>query len=293
MMCSRVHTAGLPIEIQHSLMADVRALLKAKRQEARIVHPFATYTPSDQLKCLVCGTLIKHASAWEGHLGSKLHRTNITRLKEEKTRGIREKTEEREQSLPGKRKAETSESDKQTDKKRRTTNDTEARSTHELPNDFFSDPSHVLVTPQSPSDESDDDAVKPAEIIPEPRVPSTSVIDLEYDLFQRGFLEGTDRSQTYDRATIVAEPVIASPHVPGFPKIEAVLTQNEGEKDTRDYDERELIMDRLLEEERAQEDADMRVHLMKNKLEGLKKRRETMKALRLQVDIAGKSSGRM
>jgi len=48
-----------------------------------------------------------------------------------------------------------------------------------------------------------------------------------------------------------------------------------------------------LEEERAQEDADMRVLLMKNKLEGLKKRREDMKALKLQVDTAGKSSSRM
>jgi zinc finger protein 830 len=72
-----------------------------------------------------------------------------------------------------------------------------------------------------------------------------------------------------------------------------VLAQNEGEKDTRDYEERELIMDRLLEEERAQEDADMRVHLMKKKLESLKKRREATRALKVQVDIAGKSSGRM
>ena len=71
-----------------------------------------------------------------------------------------------------------------------------------------------------------------------------------------------------------------------------MLAQNEVGKDTRDYEERELIMDRLLEEERAQEDADMRVHLMKNKLEGLKKRREAMKALKLQVGT-GKSSSRM
>jgi len=267
-------------------MADVRALLKAKRQEARIVHPFATYTPSDQLKCLVCGTLIKHASAWEGHLGSKLHRTNTTNLKEAKTRGIRENAED--QSLPGKRKAEMDESDKQTDKKRRMAH---GRSTpvHELPNDFFSDPSHVPVIPEFLSDESNDDANDIN--LAETAAPSTSVLDLEYDLFQRGFL--TDRSRTYDRATIVSEPVPASPHITGFPASMAVLAQNEGEKDTMDYEERELIMDRLLEEERAQEDADMRVHLMKNKLEGLKKRREDMKALKAQVDTSGKSSSRM
>jgi len=98
-------------------MADVRALLKAKRQEARISQPFATYTLSDQLKCVVCGTLIKHASAWEGHLGSKLHRKNATLLKEAKTREIQENAGD--QSVPGKRKAEMDESDKQTDKSKR------------------------------------------------------------------------------------------------------------------------------------------------------------------------------
>jgi len=147
------------------------------------------------------------------------------------------------------------------------------------------------VIPEFPSDESNDDAndINLAETTAHST--SASVLDLEYDLFQRGFL--TDHSQTYDRATIVAEPAPASPYIPGFPTRTTVLAQNESEKDTRDYEERELIMDRLLEEERAQEDADMRVHLMKNKLEGLKKRREDMKALKLQVDTAGKSSSRM
>ena len=269
-------------------MADVRALLKAKRQEVRIAHPFATYTPSDQLKCQVCGTLIKHASAWEGHLGSKFHRTNTTLLKEGKTREILKNNEE--QSVPGKRKAEMDESDKQTDKKRRI-DEGHGRSNpvHELPNDFFSDPSHGPVIPEFPSDESNNDA-NDINLV-ETTTHSTSVLDLEYDLFRRGFL--TDHSQTYDRATIVADPVPVPPYIPGFPASTVVLAQNEGEKDTRDYEERELIMDRLLEEERAQEDADLRVYLMKNKLEGLKKRREDMKALKLQVDIVGKSSSHM
>jgi len=145
------------------------------------------------------------------------------------------------------------------------------------------------VIPGFPSDESNDEANDIN--LAESTAHSTSVLDLEYDLFRRGFL--TDRSQTYDRATIVAEPVPASPHIPGFPSSTAVLAQNEDEKDTRDYEERELIMDRLLEEERAQEDADMRVHVMKNKVERLKKRREDMKVLKLQVNTAGKSSSRM
>jgi len=172
----------------------------------------------------------------------------------------------------------------------------EGHPTHELPNGFFSDPFHIPVIPEFPSDESDNDTndINPAKTTTSTfesrslQAPSTSVLDLEYDLFQRGYIESTDHSQTYDQATIVAGPVLASSYVPGLPTTTAVSVPNEDNKDTRDYEERELIMDRILEEERAQEDADMRVQFMKNKIEGLKKRREAMKALKVQ--LAGKSS---
>ena len=62
-------------------MADVRALLKAKRQEARITHPYAAYSSSGQLRCAVCGTAVKQASMWAGHLGSKAHRVNVAAAK--------------------------------------------------------------------------------------------------------------------------------------------------------------------------------------------------------------------
>ena len=39
-----------------------------------------------------------------------------------------------------------------------------------------------------------------------------------------------------------------------------------------------MIMDRLIEEEQAQEEADARVSVLKNKLEALKKKREAAKA---------------
>src|SRR6266567_2500949 len=76
--CSRRHNSTY---ISALLMADVRALLKAKRQEARISHPYAAYNASGQLKCSVCGLVIKYGSAWEGHLGSKIHRTNVARMR--------------------------------------------------------------------------------------------------------------------------------------------------------------------------------------------------------------------
>ena len=77
-------------------MADVRALLKAKRQEARITHPLASYSAAGQLRCAACGTAVKHASAWEGHVGSKAHRTNAARLRQEQARAAQREQEERE-----------------------------------------------------------------------------------------------------------------------------------------------------------------------------------------------------
>src|ERR1700679_1180253 len=58
-------------------MWDVRALLKAKRQEVRITHPYAAYGANGALRCTACGAAIKFASAWEGHLGSKAHRVAV------------------------------------------------------------------------------------------------------------------------------------------------------------------------------------------------------------------------
>lgn len=43
-------------------------------------------------------------------------------------------------------------------------------------------------------------------------------------------------------------------------------------------EERELIMDRLMDEERAQEEADARVTVLKSKLETLRKQRELLRA---------------
>jgi zinc finger protein 830 len=64
-------------------MADVRALLKAKRQEARITHPYAAYggAGGGALRCTACGVAVKFASAWEGHVGSKAHRAVVAGLK--------------------------------------------------------------------------------------------------------------------------------------------------------------------------------------------------------------------
>ncbi|KAJ7127182.1 hypothetical protein C8R44DRAFT_545048, partial [Mycena epipterygia] len=257
-------------------MADVRALLKAKRQEARISHPLASYSQSGQLRCVACGP-VKHASAWEGHLGSKLHRTTVARFKEEErlreAQRISKEEEEQARVLNGKRKAEEQDSEESdTESKRRKVDD--ASTSSGFPADFFSDPSRAPLPPQS-DDEEDDPP------------PAAAPIDSEWERFQRDVVNAPDPRDrdTYENATVMAEPELASETPEGFPPQQTEDAPDEPSKldveearRRKEHDERELIMDRLLDEERAQEEADMKVTLMKNRLDALMRKRNAAKA---------------
>ena len=152
-------------------MSDVRALLKAKRQEARVNHPLATYNASGQLRCLACGTVVKHASSWEGHVGSKAHRQNAARLREEEQRRAAQAEKEAAQAereaaaAQGKRKADDDTDDDEDlphfdSKKRRLDGEEraegETRPANGFPADFFSDPSQAPPPPESDEEDEDD-----------------------------------------------------------------------------------------------------------------------------------------
>lgn len=271
-------------------MADVRALLKAKRQEARISHPLASYNQSGELKCIPCAIKIKHASAWEGHLGSKVHRTNVARLKEQERareeQRTRENKEEQERLSKGKRKAEeetqdiSMEQEESTPKKPRL-------SSAGFPDDFFSDPSRIPPIAENGFDEEEEEVQNESA----PAAPITSTpLDLEWERFQREVVNAPDAKETYENATVFAEPVLVSEIPEGFPVPETQPVSQEPHKVNEDevrrqkeLDDRELIMDRLLEEERAQEEADMKVVAMKNKLDLLRKKREAAKAAKVST----------
>ncbi|KAI0833735.1 hypothetical protein BC628DRAFT_1406685 [Trametes gibbosa] len=271
-------------------MSDARALLRAKRQEARIDHPLASYNAAGVLRCIACGTSVKHAAAWDGHIGSKTHRTNAARMRAERAREEQRLAAERENSLKRKsmevegdeggedeagEDAETKGSERPVRKAARV----ESAEVHEpgpaaaasarsaLPADFFSDPSQAPAPPEDGEEEAADGAPSDA-------------LDLEWAQFQESVVNAPDVQETYERATIMAEPVVALEVPQGFPGAseeaeEAVeVLDEEGVRRQRAQDERELIMDRLMEEEQAQEEADARVSQLKTKLEALKKRRE-------------------
>ncbi|KAF5381982.1 hypothetical protein D9615_004214 [Tricholomella constricta] len=312
-------------------MADVRALLKAKRQEARITHPLAAYTSSGQLRCSACGTAVKHTSAWEGHLGSKAHRTNVARLREQERLQAERARAEAEaaaqaaaeaekqrasQVAKGKRKADDDDDDDDMDGENATdkeTNDIENGAKRRrvgpapggFPADFFSDPSRapIPITSDSDDDEDANAGALTANGAPPPPATTQSAIDLEYERFQREMLGNADNvpdapREAYERATVVAEPeLVTMEDVPSeFPAEDQQMDvdaekQKQSEEELarrrKEQDERELIMDRLLDEERAQEEADQRVVVMKARLEALKKKREVKKAQESEPRLPG------
>ncbi|KAF5342660.1 hypothetical protein D9611_001737 [Ephemerocybe angulata] len=297
-------------------MSDARALLKAKRAEARISHPYASYTSSDQLRCSICSVPIKHASAWEGHLGSKAHRTAVAAARaraqaqaqqqqqqqELEDAAANASLEDRDRASPGmgagKRKASVSEQEgvDLEAKKRRTAASSGAGG---FPADFFSDASRSI--PQPDEDEEEErDAMAVDDVTSKPAPQGKTAVDEEYERFQRELLSMqsaaepvAQKHEAFARATVAGEEeLFTEQQKSGF---EGGVVPDEGDeqakgeeeteqqkRERREREDRELIMDRLLEEEQIQEEADMRVASMKARVEALKKKREARKAGKAQ-----------
>ncbi|KLO11558.1 hypothetical protein SCHPADRAFT_905904 [Schizopora paradoxa] len=274
-------------------MSDARALLRAKRQEARINHPYASYSSSGQLRCSVCATVVKQASMWEGHIGSKAHRVAVSKLREKELR------EEEERRAAEKRKAE-EEAIASKSKKRRVSEEVEdvedSRPSKSksakggFPADFFSDPSREIPL-SNEDDEEEDDAAVPPVANAEPK--SKTQLDLEWDAFQAALQQTPaeeekeeEQRDAYNRATVAAEPELVStaneglPQAAPDPEVAEAEQKEETEEEKRkrkEQEEKELIMDRLIEQERLQEEADLRVNALKAKLEAAKKARSERK----------------
>jgi len=316
-------------------MADVRALLKAKRQEARITHPYAAYGASGALRCTACGgAAIKFASAWEGHLGSKAHRVVVANLRaKEEARALKRKAGAGEQEKEdgeeggGEERGQdgqtvmtaTATKRQRTEEREMAGADDDDAAAHAFPVDFFSDPARALLRTTG---DDDDDGMDQGDEAKEdgkakPATAPKSQFETEWAAFERDMhglshhqqrrrrptggndnADPQEASSSYAHATIAAEPELV-PRFEGLPvssdtgapaQEETGLVaagveegrkkvySEEEERRRKERDERELIMDRLLEEERAQEDAYGRVALLKNRIQMLKKKRELAKA---------------
>lgn len=253
---------------------DARSLLRAKREQAKVEHPYASYA-SGSLKCTICGTHVKDGAAWDGHLGSKAHRKNLARAKEE------QRLKEEAALRPAKRHAQDADedADEAHESKKRRVEPAPAAAASGFPANFFSDPSRAL-----PANDDNDDEELPASA---PAPAQASELDAEWEAFQRNVinadLAAESREESFARATIAAEPELAEELPQGFPaelaerraaaraalqppaeEQQQAPEETAAEKNRRkELEEKELIMDRLLEEERVQEEADNKVALLK------------------------------
>ncbi|KAF7970111.1 hypothetical protein HWV62_24992 [Athelia sp. TMB] len=211
-------------------MSDVRVLLKARCQEARVNHSLASYSEKS-----------------EGHLGSNGHRA--TALYGQDKRDKQKKHSECRRRRPREigrlmRRARAAGSVNGVNGEEDVDVDAHAESGGQFFKDFFSDPSQVPI--QSTMDDSDNEAEPAAPAIPVTQ--ATDILDLEWQKSPQAIvLNPHDERDKYHRAT-------------------------------KEEDERGLTMDQLMDKERAQEDADMRVSsAVKAQIRGLEKKREVAK----------------
>jgi len=284
-------------------MSDVRALLKAKTKarESQVQHPLAAYNSSGQLRCSLCATIVKfnNATAWKTHLESKGHKANV--LRETDRKGKRKAEEDDGMDVDG------VDSDSGTKKRKlgppsgSAAPEPSTSRPNGFPSDFFSDPNHASVL-DTTGDGDEENAAPPR---------TTATIDAEFEAFERALSRtrppASAMQELYSRATVMAEPElvdIETLRADGFPPevapegaeetrsgavnangAEAVPAAEAPEEETetqkarrKELEEKELILDRIVDEERAQEEAEEKVTALRTRFEAIKRQREARKA---------------
>ncbi|WVR07954.1 hypothetical protein IAU60_004997 [Kwoniella sp. DSM 27419] len=264
---------------------DARSLLRAKKAEARITHPYAAYNAAGVLRCSVCAVPVKQ---WDAHLLTKQHRTSVARDKAEKEKAAAKAQQ--------KRPAETSFGEASGSKRARVQGSEPSNAPAGLPAGFFSSGSgSALPDGDDDDDDEDDQGEKPSASAV--TAPPAKTGDAELDDFLSSLDDDAGRGEpsvaataptaaaqsarrkTYKevipgQASYEAAPVRIAPPTEQEQEQEPEPEESEQEKRARiEREEKEEIVLRLEEEERAQEDADSRVAQLKARMEVLKKRR--------------------
>ncbi|KAK8849783.1 hypothetical protein IAR55_005119 [Kwoniella newhampshirensis] len=282
---------------------DARSLLRAKKAEARISHPYAAYTAAGVLRCSICAVPVKQ---WDAHLLTKQHRTSVARERAEQ------------EKAKSKRPAEDSGAGGGSGKRARTQvvsqgddSDNHDEGPTGLPAGFFSSGSRPTAASSSsesqagPSTSTSPSASNPVST-PAPAPASLTKAKKTGDVELDDFLSSLTEDVENLSAPLAPPPTAAGKRkiatykevIPGQASYEAAPVRNvesensdanggageqtleepeetEAERRARlEREEREEIVARLEEEERAQEDADSRVTMLKQRMEMLRKKRE-------------------
>ncbi|EIW71422.1 hypothetical protein TREMEDRAFT_22984, partial [Tremella mesenterica DSM 1558] len=266
---------------------DARSLLRAKKAEARIDHPYASYSSAGQLRCSICAIPVKQ---WEAHLVTKQHRQSVQREREAQAKAAAKKRPSEETSLSESAKRARFEQP-QVDEE-----DEEEEGPSGLPEGFFSSTNKPsvelepsingveevginLTLPKATGDaELDDFLASLSE--PQPEIEPSNLIENGEGSTKRKPVRASYKETEDAQVSYQAAPVLIGRAEGEEPEEEEEPEESEAEKRARiAQEEREEIMGRLEEEERAQEDADARVIHLKQRMEMLKKRREAKAAL--------------
>ncbi|WOO82164.1 Zinc finger protein [Vanrija pseudolonga] len=261
---------------------DAKSLLRARKATARVEHPHASYTAAGQLRCAICAVPVNQ---WDAHLLTKQHRQSAAREKaqaEKAAKAKRRSEAEREEGAKRAKVEQEGDSD-----------DDDAGPS--LPAGFFSagnkpsvgeeedaagpTPPPAPAAPKPTGDaelddflaslnDDDDDAPAPAQ----PAAPAAAAAPA-----RRKGLAYKKTEEAPGVASYAAAPVLlangAANEDAAEPEPEEP-EESEAEKRARlEREEREEIVARLEDEQRAQEDADSRVVALKARMEALKKRR--------------------
>ncbi|WWC92673.1 uncharacterized protein L201_007632 [Kwoniella dendrophila CBS 6074] len=277
---------------------DAKSLLRAKKAEARINHPYAAYNSAGVLRCSICAVPVKQ---WDAHLLTKQHRTSVQREKAEQQKLAQAKLKSNsKRSLPVEASANNGQSPKRSKIIQKEENDDdddddeEGAGTGGLPAGFFSSGNR----PKSPSPSPEPETTA-GPSIPSKTVPPEPTGDSELDDFlsslnnddtaptvisttatkqqqSKGGIRKTYKEIIPSQTAYEAAPVkIIQPDQQQQTEEPEEEEESEQERKERlEREEREEIVRRLEDEERAQEDADSRVASLKARMEMLKKRRE-------------------
>lgn len=274
-------------------------LLRAKKAEARINHPYATYNVSGVLRCSICAVPVKQ---WDAHLLTKQHRTSVAREKAEREKSERAKRPRPETEVVAGSSSKRPKVTQQSQPPNGEDSYDEDDGPSSLPAGFFSAKNRP--GPEPKSEASASASVSPS-TAPGPAIAARTG-DAELDDFLASLAED---SSAPDASAVAAPPTAISQAqannvtkrkttykqdiIPGQASYEAAPVRivqageeqqeeqkeepEESEAERRERlqrEEREDIMARLEEEERAQEDADSRVLALKQRMEMLRKKRE-------------------
>ncbi|KAK1923485.1 hypothetical protein DB88DRAFT_300217 [Papiliotrema laurentii] len=272
---------------------DARSLLRAKKAEARVDHPYAAYSAAGVLRCSICAVPVKQ---WDAHLLTKQHRTSVSRekalqAKQQQKRSAAEALDSAEGSTSKRAKTQESAAEGKNGQETKDDDD-EDEGVPALPAGFFSSGNKPSIGETAAASEEDAQK-KTVEPTGDPELDdflasleTDDALALPTTAETAAVPTAASQKKRYQSSSSAAVPGVASYEAAPVrlaPSGEEVQAEEQEEEPTETEEERrariareerEEIMGRLEEEERAQEDADSRVTALKARMEALKKKRE-------------------